>query len=236
MIGIYKIENLINNKIYVGKSEVSVENRLYEHKKGYKSNQHLQRAIEKYKIDNFSFELLEECNKEDCCSRERYWIEKFNCIFPNGYNYTSGGENSSGFTYSEISKNKMSNSAKDRCNSDIEHKRLSQIASNREWTAEEKLKVSNTLKERFKDKTKVPMYGKKHSKETKEKMSKNRKGEKHPMYGKKLSESAKQAKSLSIRGRKWVNNGVTQNQILANELDTYLNNGYQLGMLSKSSK
>jgi len=236
MVGIYKIENLINNKIYVGKSEVSVENRLNEHKKGYKSNQHLQRAIKRYGIDNFTFEILEECSKEDCCEKERQWINKLNCMFPNGYNYTSGGENASGFTYSEVSKIKMSKSAKIRCSNSIECQRMSQMASDRVWNSEDRIKVSNTLKELYKDKTKVPMYGKKHSEETKQKMSEDRKGNKHPMYGKKLSDSAKQAKSLAIKGRKWVNNGESQSQITINELETYLNKGYKLGMLSKTSK
>jgi hypothetical protein len=49
--------------------------------------------MRKYGLENFSFEIIEECSKEDLDSRERYWIKKFDSYY-NGYNQTSGGQNS----------------------------------------------------------------------------------------------------------------------------------------------
>ena len=50
----------------------------------------LSRAFRKYGIENFSFEILEECSKEDLDDREIYYISKYDSYF-NGYNQTTGG-------------------------------------------------------------------------------------------------------------------------------------------------
>ena len=96
MCGIYKIENLINGKIYIGQS-VDIQYRFSNHKsesfnpKSNAYNTAIHRAIRKYGIDNFSFEVIEECNQEKLREREIYWIAYYNS-FGKGYNLTSGGE------------------------------------------------------------------------------------------------------------------------------------------------
>lgn len=236
MIGIYVITNTLNGKVYVGKSEISIEDRLKEHKSGTNSNEHLQRSIKKYGIDNFRFEVLEECEVSKCCERERYWIKKLNSIYPNGYNYTSGGENKSGFTFCEKSKKKMSESAK-RVSKTEQGKAIhSKGGKARTWSNEERKKVSDSLKKLYSDKTKVPMYGKHHTEDWKKKQSERMMGEKHPMYGKHISDKAKALKSKAIKGRKWVNNGIEQYQIKPELLQQYLSNGYIQGMLPKIKK
>jgi group I intron endonuclease len=96
MCGIYKIENLINGKIYIGKS-VNIKNRFQNHKSesfNEKSNAYdtaIHRAIRKYGIESFSFEVIEKCSREDLSNREKYWIEFYNS-FGKGYNLTLGGE------------------------------------------------------------------------------------------------------------------------------------------------
>ena len=92
--GIYKIENLINHKCYIGQSN-DVSNRLSQHRsetyRKYNINKTLYKAIEKYGIDNFTFEII-ECdlpnNKLD--EREIYWINYYNS-YNKGYNDTLGG-------------------------------------------------------------------------------------------------------------------------------------------------
>lgn len=106
MIGIYKITNTINNMCYIGKS-LCIEDRLKQHKNGIKSNEHLQNAIRKYGIENFKFEILEECSRENYNLRERYWINFYDSM-NNGYNETSGGENIPGYKMSQESRKKMS--------------------------------------------------------------------------------------------------------------------------------
>lgn len=83
-IGIYKITNMINGKSYIGQS-IHIERRWKEH--CFKTNKScISKAIQKYKKENFSFEILEECKIDELNQKEQYYIKKFNSIVPNGYN------------------------------------------------------------------------------------------------------------------------------------------------------
>ena len=63
-IGIYKITNLINSKLYIGKSK-DIENRYKKHLTQLKHNNHInkhfQNSFNKYGEDNFLYEIIEEC-------------------------------------------------------------------------------------------------------------------------------------------------------------------------------
>lgn len=90
---IYKIENLINGKIYIGQS-VHPYRRFVEHI--YKAKHELDSApihlaLKKYGKENFSFDIIES-SVEDYNEREIYWIQQYNCIAPNGYNILIGGQ------------------------------------------------------------------------------------------------------------------------------------------------
>lgn len=98
MIGIYKIENIINHKIYIGQS-IDIKYRWKVHRQPstyldptkdtyyYK----IYTAFRKYGIDNFDFSVIEECDIDQLNEREIYWIEFYNSYY-NGYNMTLGGE------------------------------------------------------------------------------------------------------------------------------------------------
>lgn len=92
---IYKITNKINDKIYVGKTLDTIENRWREHKNDYQKRRNEKRplysAMRKYGIDNFFIEKIEECSIDEINSREIYWIKYYNS-FKNGYNATKGGD------------------------------------------------------------------------------------------------------------------------------------------------
>ena len=111
MIGIYKITNKINGNSYIGQS-INVEKRLLSHKK-YRNkiikNKVLYKAIEKYGIENFDFEILEECKKEELNEREKYYIKKYNTYYK-GYNMTRGGDGKNGCGLSRESIEKMKKS------------------------------------------------------------------------------------------------------------------------------
>lgn len=93
MAYIYKITNDINQKIYVGKTERTVEERFLEHcrafKREYCEKRPLYLAMQKYGVEHFHIELIEETNNPE--EREIYWIEKLDS-FKNGYNATLGGD------------------------------------------------------------------------------------------------------------------------------------------------
>lgn len=97
MIGIYKITNLKNGKVYVGQS-IDIKDRWSQHKnKAFNSNERgynsaIHAAFRKYGIENFSFEIIEECVAEQLDEKEQFWIKKFNSLAPNGYNILPGGQ------------------------------------------------------------------------------------------------------------------------------------------------
>lgn len=76
--GIYKLVNLINNKIYIG-SAVNLRQRFKMHKRDILKNKHcntyLSRSISKYGIENFMFEVIEFPDKENLIQREQYYID-----------------------------------------------------------------------------------------------------------------------------------------------------------------
>lgn len=100
MCGIYKITNNISGKIYIGQS-IFIEKRFNRHKSSaYNPNDEsynypLYQAFRKYGIENFSFEIIEECERDSLNEREKYWIQFFKSDNSNfGYNQTPGGESS----------------------------------------------------------------------------------------------------------------------------------------------
>lgn len=83
MIGIYKITNKQNNKIYIGQS-IHCGKRFDEHCKG---EQYIDSIIKKEGIENFSFEILKKVdNKAQLSYWEDYYINFYNSLYPNGYN------------------------------------------------------------------------------------------------------------------------------------------------------
>ena len=92
-IGIYKYQNKINGKIYIGQS-TNIENRyrqhLYDADVRPEDGTGIDLAIRKYGIDNFTFEIIEECPKDKLDEREIYWIQYYDS-YNNGYNRTIGG-------------------------------------------------------------------------------------------------------------------------------------------------
>ena len=96
MVGIYKIENKVNGKVYIGQS-IDIKTRWKCHisylNNGTHNNKHLQSAWDKYGKENFNFNVVEKCDVEDLNEREIYWIDKYDSyINKNGYNLTLGGD------------------------------------------------------------------------------------------------------------------------------------------------
>lgn len=122
MIGIYKIKNNINGKCYIGQS-INIERRWNDEKKrAFQStsrcyNYPLSRAFRKYGIENFTFEVLEECKREELNEKEKFWIAKYNSYF-NGYNQNLGGESGGG----QVKKESIKGIIKDLRDTNMYHK------------------------------------------------------------------------------------------------------------------
>lgn len=91
---IYIIKNNINNKVYIGQTINKVSYRFKTHVyyavrgKDYV----IGKAMRKYGVNNFFYEILEKCSIEELNKREIYWISKYNSTNPKfGYNVSIGG-------------------------------------------------------------------------------------------------------------------------------------------------
>lgn len=113
---VYCAKNLINGKKYVGYTSKSLEERIKGHLRSSrnKNNKHyfylFKSALRKYGIISFEWSVLYECSSiKECCEKEKFYINKFDTISPNGYNLTEGGN---GGIQSEETKSKISKSVK----------------------------------------------------------------------------------------------------------------------------
>ena len=90
---IYIIKNTINNKVYIGQTRVSVEQRWKEHlRHAQYGDQVINRAMRKYGVNKFYIETLEICNIELLDYREMYYIDLYDSTNKSkGYNVSIGG-------------------------------------------------------------------------------------------------------------------------------------------------
>lgn len=107
IIGIYKIINLLNGKVYIGQS-INIYQRWLSHKShlraGTHHGDHLQNSWNKYGEKKFKFEILIQCTIELLDKLEDFYITKYNSTDYNfGYNTELPGKR-----FSEKTKKKMS--------------------------------------------------------------------------------------------------------------------------------
>lgn len=92
---IYKITNMLNDKVYIGQTVKTIQKRFTQHKnnskKEYFSQIVLYKAFNKYGIENFICEEIEQVPNNKLDEREKYWIKYYDS-YNNGYNSTIGGK------------------------------------------------------------------------------------------------------------------------------------------------
>lgn len=97
---IYMIKNLTNGKIYIGQTKKTIRHRYGSGCRSgnwwkyIKHNSHLSNAINLYGPEQFEISIIEHglLSTDELDSREQYYIKQFDCVYPNGYNYTYGGQ------------------------------------------------------------------------------------------------------------------------------------------------
>ncbi len=198
---VYVIRCSVNGKAYVGKTG-RPRHRWYVHKCLAKTQEGtrlgesaLYRAIRKHGVQNFSFEILERCRDEaHAFERERHWIAELKTFGPAGYNMSAGGEGQSGFRHREESKLLMANRGE------------ANGCFGRVWTDEERARHAKLTRAQFKE-FGHPFLGRKHSAESRAKMSAAAMGHKR-CVGRKYSPETIAKMRESHRGRPAWNKGL----------------------------
>jgi len=96
---VYKIENLVNNKVYIGQTIQKVNRRKIHHfstlRGNYHYNTHLQKSFNKYGESNFKFNVLNWANtQKELDKLEIHYINKYDSTdWEKGYNLKEGGHN-----------------------------------------------------------------------------------------------------------------------------------------------
>lgn len=178
---VYKITNLVNGKIYIGKH--STDN-LDDNYMG--SGVILHQAYKKYGLGCFTKEVIDYYNNEEELNRgEIYWIAKYNSTDQNiGYNLTYGGDGHLGCKHSQETKIKISEAKKGKCGGE------NHPMYGKHFSYETRRKMSEAAKgKRCGDKN--GMYGKCLSEVSKQKISKSLKGIEPWNKGKTHSEESK---------------------------------------------
>lgn len=169
MIGIYCIRNTINNKRYIGCSR-NISKRFNRHKNLLINNKHfnykLQNDFNVYGMDSFEFLILLECGNDKLELLEEKYINVFDSV-DNGYNIRPNN-----YVVTDEMKLKISKSTKLAMQSDIVKSKL-----NKEIKDDTKIKISNSLKEYYKN-----------NPEAKIKLSESRKGKKRRDFTEKEKE------------------------------------------------
>jgi group I intron endonuclease len=183
---IYKITNMINNKIYIGKR---ITRNIIPDDNYFGSGKLIKRAIKKYGLENFTKEILEICDAKSIDEKEIFWIGEYKSMDSLiGYNIAKGGNGGDLLTNNpdreDIIK-RMTESMKSRIFSDDHKRKLSEgklgeknPIFGRKMTDEEKDHLSKMIKGRkmsdeFKNKVSEGKKGIKFSDEHKKKLSEN---------------------------------------------------------------
>lgn len=105
---VYKIQNKINGKIYIGITKKSINERIKEH---FITNSLIGKALRKYGSQCFDITIITHDNNwTTLCDKEMEYICFYDSKYPNGYNLTDGGDGIYGYTFTKQVKQRMSES------------------------------------------------------------------------------------------------------------------------------
>jgi len=169
---IYKIKNKINNKLYIGQTIRSINEKILEYKNGL-GNDYINNAFNKYGWDNFEFTIIDTAKTiQELNNKEIKYISDYKSNQKEfGYNIEGGGKNIIP-TKETLDKMSISHLGIKQSKEWI-NKRISKAGSNdakkygRKKTKQDKLILSKNSSKYW--------LGKNHTEETKQKISKTKK-------------------------------------------------------------
>lgn len=160
MIGIYKITNKITGNFYIGQS-INIEKRFKEHKRK-KLKTKLSKDFQKYGLDNFTFEIIEEVSIKRLNERELFYIEKLNPY----YNSHKTVVNDCLRNIPEETINKLKKSGKKQWEEKSQEEKEKIIKNNLKGPA-----LNHKVSEETRNKIRKSLLGTKMKDETKQKIS-----------------------------------------------------------------
>lgn len=202
--GVYKITHIASGKSYIGISR-DIDRRWVQHKSWVKTKARrsaIYDAMQKYGIDSFSWQIVEQCSIDLLEDRERHWIAVCD-TYRNGYNLTAGGEYNKEFSIE--TRKLMSDAQKGKKHSkEMIEKRVKRAENH--WT------YGKPRSEETKEKIRKSLLGRKQDPAVTAKIAKSNTGKKMPREGVeksrlsrtgvKLSEDHKKKLSESHKGHK----------------------------------
>jgi group I intron endonuclease len=181
---VYLLHNTVNDKLYVGKTVRTLDVRWKGHVNGANRDANdmmICRAIRKHGAAVFERRIIEECCESIVDEREKFWIAELKThVSQGGYNLTFGGEGTSGYKFSDESK-----------------QRIREAATGRKHTPEARAKMSEAAKKRV---CNIPR-GYVHSAETRMKISASRKAAGEFKRGYTLSAETRAKIALASKNR-----------------------------------
>lgn len=175
MIGIYSLKNNITGDVYVGQS-INLHRRMMEHRCpcSTKGNRLICKALKKYGFENFTFSVLEECEKSELDSKEIFWISKLHA----SYNMTIGGRGVAGNVLSDSVRTHLSDCARRQWENMTDEQKAYKISILKGP------KVGHEVSEETRQKLRERNLGKILSEDVKKKISMANKGKMphHPIY------------------------------------------------------
>lgn len=164
---IYKATNIINKKVYIGKTIGKLDRRKRDHEKASGNPKYyFHYALRKYGMNNFKWIILYRCTNLDSLNRkEKKIIQIYNSNNQNyGYNITNGGEGGDTYTNNPRKEEILAAIIKER-NTEVAKLRVSRVHKGKIVSEEVRRKQSKRVKG-----TGNPIYGKQRSEEVKEKI------------------------------------------------------------------
>nr|DAH43769.1 MAG TPA: intron associated endonuclease [Caudoviricetes sp.] len=226
---IYKRQNKINGMVYVGQHHYESEDvKLDESYSG--SGKYFKRALKLYGESNFTYELIDSADTpEELNDKEILWINKLNTIIPNGYNIALGGQiRFDEDTQREYARKGALSRGTGWHQSDTQKKIASEYMKNREVSTETKCKISKSL------------VGNSRASSAKGKVFVNdgvNNYRKFPnevdlsiyKFGMIRPENYSQIVKETLSNRIYINNGVSDKYVKNEELQGFLDSGWQVG-------